>query len=467
MRYGPNRDERLSGRDDVLAERIINIMGDVRRISAGSLDNLQFEMALARYPVSPDKIRKLAFSALTPLHTLVVGFYTKMMGAINPIINTSYRAEIADDAVAAFGLVYPWTLKNAAGEIQTGVIGEDTAGDITLGAYYNTNKGGVVDSVETPIAAANWTISGIIPHLTKINDTTMVLRHYNPNVEDDIFQYTLDAAGDLAVVVLTTIVPHDAAFADNPVMRDFSDGVNLWWAEADDSADSIAIHKMNLSTLVVTKQVITAIDVSAEKVFHAYGDTWFMVCTTTAGREYLFGTLADGATPASLAATTGTAYETAGTSPLLGTIGAAKNSGRELTLFSTPFSTEPNIAIHTSEVDMVAQTVTTAEILGKTEGWSVDAASEAQAAFSEHTQRIVQVATSALGTHMHLYTISPARQVSAIFPLPLVNVVPTEGAPNTFPALATYMPLVSVGDGPLVAVIQDAAAEFHLVEMSA
>lgn len=447
----PRWDE-VQGKDDRLANRIISLMHSVRRISAGAFDALTTQLSLARYPIAEYKIKKLHFTALEPMHSLVVGFLAQIQAATSPVLNTAFR-DVAYDTVPAVipnGLAYPFTLLSPLDNSpQVCVVYEDTAaGNLDFGTYLNSNKSGILSSNVQLLAAAGWTTT-IVPNLTKITNSMAYFRHFNLNSSASLRALTLSAAGAVVNTAVVNLTPTGAGYVNRAPMHDFSDGKYYWYFEYDDATNVLQICKALISSLattpVVTKQEVTNFEGTIEAFFHAYGDKWVLIGAGLTGPaiRYISGTLVDGGAPAAADMDTGTAYQV-NSIDLRGFVGAPLGHGEKVRVFGTTGEGTAGNGIATSVFDLsgTSLTVSTERILGVAENWPVatpalNPPTLRMSGYSNENGRLVQsVEVGFASLQLFVYSVVAGRQMVAMVPahaalteLDTVSWVNCDGAP--------------------------------------
>lgn len=458
---GSPRWDEIQGRDDRLANRIIALMESVRRISAGALDTLNNQLALARYPTAAYKIRKLPITALEPMHSLILGFLAQLQATLSPVLNTGFRDQCFDTVPTAMPIErYPFTLLSPLDNSpQVCVIYEDGAGpdNLDFGTYLNSNKSGILSSNVQLLAAANWTTT-TCPNITKINDSMAVFRHFNLTVDDDLVALTLSAAGAVVKTKLTDLV-ETALYVDRAPLQDFSDGKYYWFFEYLNGTNSLIIHKLLLSDFSDTKQEVTSFKGTVEAFFHAYGDTWVLVGQESGGStsRILSGSLADGATPVALdMLTDGDAY-TQNTVELRGFVGAPMGDGSKARIFATTGEGTAGNGIVTSVLDLSSGTlvVTTESILGVAENWPIGLETMKQSGYNAEAGRLIHSAEiGATNRQLMVYSIPAGRQNVAINPVH-ANIT----------ASPWSLSWVNCKGAPILAAVTSGAV-FHILELS-
>lgn len=484
-----NHDYDKQGRDDRLANQVIERLEAIRRRSQGAYDEALVLLNTARYPSSSFKIRKLAYHQLMGMDTLLAGYEGKLSADLNPVLNTSMRPVLSIATVRQ-----PFSLKRSDGVVQPCFLGNDGAEKAFT--FLPANKTGVPSSNVALSIFAHAVAAGEQPMISQRSDTEVFVRHFDlvttgGGADAKIRRVYLNSAGALQTAYLKdaagvdiTLTAGAATFVDRPYIEDFCDGVNLWAMEYDATNSVLRVHKVALSTGVETIAVVNNIKLGAaayfEGAFFAVGDYAVLFGQQLTGdkSQVMFFKLPDGnatttfnfnvGAPGQTALSVGGGVQRYYTYPLIDTADlrgfhVSTLDGRKVCLFLTPnlagTSTNP---INVIEVDPVFTpgatpaaadvngNVVTEKILGQTDGsavWPLPRTSLAAsitnmqlAAVSADGARLLTV-NSASPFDALLYSVSAKRQISAV--------VPVSGRITTVDMLSR----INVAGAPMLAVV--------------
>ena len=296
----------FAGRDDRLANEIVDTLRNIERTSRGSFDELVAMMTAARYSAVPGKIRKMNYLQLLSLRSLISGYQSRVMADNKAPAEVSFRPELVGAGVV---LTVPqiMTLKRADGVPQLVVTGLN-AGDQRAHTFLPGNPSGIPDDTEellaTPAGAEIEHGAAVRIHFAKQNDTTLLFWDADLSNDPVVYSTTLDAAGDFtAPVVVATLTSTGVGYTDRIIGEAFCDGRFLWVPEYDDGNTNLIIHKVNLVDGTITTQEIDNIDaasLTANTFIWANGDFCLVIGESLTGpaTTYLAFELVDGATPA-------------------------------------------------------------------------------------------------------------------------------------------------------------------------
>lgn len=441
------------GRDDLLANQIINRMDSIKKINTQAFDELTQQIILARYPIAADRIRKLAWPQLQNLALLVSGFETQLDADEGPLLNAGMRPALVATLTGhfPFSLANPNRLNTTPQVCLSGAEG----GVNVVKTYLNSNLGSDPSSTIT----LAFTVVPTRVMKAQRTDLEVLMCHYNMQAAADklIKRVSLTTAGviqqsNLQTPALANVLftAGAATFVDRPLLENFCDGTNLWAFEYDDTNNVLRVHKINLATGGETIQVINDFEGTVEAMFYAAGDQYMLACSNVAGpvSVLLLGKLVDGSAPAALSLNQVLPFVSATTPPfwvlpLTATgaptvqlrgfqVGGSIENGKRFRMFLTPNSAGTDLrAIHVVTVDphvtpstptaLVADAtakVVTAFCLGNTEGWPVGANEQDRAAVGFDGTRVFLIPSTTPIMDLQLFSLSTGRQISAVFPTP-------------------------------------------------
>lgn len=462
-------DHTKQGRDDRLANQIISTLATIRLRSQGSYDELVNQLTAARYSTTNAKIRKMAYSQLQSMMSLITGFESKANADLGSVLNASIRPKLSIAVVHQ-----PFTIKRADGVAQPCFL---AAADPLAYTFLPANKSGTPSS---SVALGNFThtldaLKDEMPMISKRNDNEILVRNHDlvTSGGDDtkIRRVSLTAAGAIQTSFLqdaagadVTLTAGAAGFADRPAIEDFCDGTNLWAMEYNDTTGSLRIHKVALATGVETILVITNIHLGvvtaiAEGAFFAVGDHAVLMGFQKTGvkSKVLFFTLPDGNATTTIdfnaSAIANTDVSTGGTviryytRVLIDTtylrgfhFSTLMTTTRKIRAFLTPNAAGTSVnPINVVDIDpIVVQSATphaddtipnvvTEKILGQTDGtavWPIARTSDIisntnmqRVAVSADGERLISVNGAATPWDTLLFSVTGKRQISAMVPV--------------------------------------------------
>lgn len=418
----------FAGRDDRLANEIIQTLRNIERTSRGSFDELVAQMTAARYSAVPAKIRKMNYLQLLSLRSLVLGYQSRVTADAKSPLETALRPEL----IAAAALTVPQVLsmRRADDVIQTVLTGLN-GGDQVAHTFLPGNPSGSPDDTETLLSPA----PAARMHFCKRNDQTLLFRNPDLNTDPELFSTTIDANGNFtAPATVATLTPTSGTHTDRGIIEDFCDGRNYWTCEYDDTNNTATIHKVNLTDGTITTQVVNNIDLgtaTSNGFLFAIGDFCLLIAEDFTGpvTAFLAFELEDGATPGALdldVGADGELIETAANNRLLGGYGGLihTDGGPRYRGFFTAHAAEPSEAVHVLDFDPTAvrdggaiadALVRTQQVLGQAHGWPVGTGSLGQYGVSPDGMRLVLIGEATLD--IFRFSLERARQINAILPV--------------------------------------------------
>lgn len=423
----------FAGRDDRLANEIVDTLRNIERTSRGSFDELVAMMTAARYSAVPGKIRKMNYLQLLSLRSLISGYQSRVMADIKAPLEASVRPEL----IAASALTVPQvlTMRRADGVIQLVMTGAN-GGNQVAHTFLPGNPGGIPDDTETLIT----TTPVALCHFCQQNERTLLFRNPDLNTDPELFSTTLDADGNFtAPVIVATLTPTSATHIERGFINDFCDGHNYWTCEFDGTDDDVVIHKVNLADGTITTQVIDNVildSATANGHLFAVGDFCVFIGEDSVNTVTAFVAfeLADGATPAALDLDStggdGIIIETAANDRLLGGFGGGILGGTVFRGFFTSHAAEPADPIHVIDFSpgaladvgatMADVMAAPAFIAGETAGWPIG--TNARVGVSGDGQRLVMINNRTLALtdesivtgKMFAFSLEQARQLHAM-----------------------------------------------------
>ena len=454
----PNNRFDFAGRDDRLGNEIVQTLENIQRTARGNYDELVVLLNAARYSAVPAKIRKMNYSQLLSMRSLILGYQSRVQADNKGPIEVSFRPELVGAGVV---LTVPqtMTLKRADGVPQLVLTGLNGGNQIAH-TFLPGNPSGVPDDTATllvtPAGAEILGAFDVRAHFVKQNDTTLLFWDANLNNDPLVRSTTLDAAGEFtAPVTVATLTPTGLDYTDRVIGEGFCDGRNLWVPEYDHGTTNLVIHKVNLVDGTITTQEIDNVEAgsaTSNLFLWANGDFCLLIAEEVVGgtTAYLAFNLPDGAVSAALnldpTGGTGVTLETGVPTRLLGGFGGTVHTanGPRYRGFFTPNAAGANAeAIHVIDFDptlvgslpagaaLIAAMITVADtpvqIAGQTFSWPISlngvyGVSADGARLVLAGTRVVTFTDSMGDTQvvtsgkMYVFSMNEARQIHALQP---------------------------------------------------